>query len=433
MWIASLIPLRIEHHPDATLEVVMRSTGDRTNDTSGNRSSKLNGTSPPAKLNGTSHPEAESSNSQLRVGEDQSRADAFQERSRHPSHLSNSYIRPSNIGLTERSATKALESQPSPESFPQVSQATGIMTAMDQHFNNLKIEMQKIKGLKTHLVQMQQNIRQVQHQVEERQQEVTQMQKRLLGPLAAIQNRAQALLSKTYELHENSLPRLFIILPYPEKRQDTFGRLISDQFRLFFLCECRKHTIAEGIDIPHEIHLAIHEGYHILKPAEFFEKFSSYILTVMQMFKYGITTAGFVVPPLENFNIFEGMDEIQKYLNLTEGTIRTMVDESISFLEQRQKKTAEGVEATDQIAVDELGDLEYPDLSRLKSYLRVRERSSIPGNLYRIVTAESHVEWVCADHYRTIYSEDDIRVLKEIIEVSRGNFLEKLGSSLPGH
>ncbi|KAF9170250.1 hypothetical protein BGX21_009345 [Mortierella sp. AD011] len=422
-----LIPLRIEYQPNATLEIVLRgmeNTGDNTDNAPRDFTSKLNITSPP---------ETESSNNPLQTWKDRSRIDTFQERQQHHTNLSKSHTPSSSVGLIGRSAATAQESQAPLESYPlvmddQANQTTGIMTVMDQHFNNLKVEMQRIKILKTQLVQMQKNIRQAQHQVEEKQQEMTQTQKHLLGPLAAVENRTQSLLSKTYELHENSLPRLFIILPYPEKRQDTFGKLTSDQFRLFFLCECRKHTTTEGGDIPNEIHLSNHEGYHISKPTEFFEKFGSYILTVMQMFKYGITTASVVVQPLEKFSIIDGAEEIQKYIDLTEDTIGTMVDESISFLGQHQKRTVCSTGTTSSIGFDELEDLEYPDLSCLKSYLRIRERGCSLGNLYRVIRAESHVEWICATHYRTIYREDVIHDLNRIVEVNRGYFLENLGS-----
>ncbi|KAF9397029.1 hypothetical protein BGX21_009346, partial [Mortierella sp. AD011] len=415
-----LIPLRIEHHPHTTLEVVLRNTGNKTDDTSGNTITRLSAISPL---------EAEPSNSPTQAGKLRSQVG----RPCYPTHLSKSHVS-STIGLTGRSATTALESQASLESYPlvivdsQVNQTTGIMAAIDQHFNNLKVEMEKIKALKTQLVQTQKNIHQAQHHVEEKQQEVTQTQKQFLSPLAIIQNRTKVLLSKTYELHESSFPRLFIILPYPEERQDTFGRLTSDQFRLFFLCECTKHTTTEGGDILDEIHLANHEGYHISKPTEFFEKFGSYILTVMQMFKYGIAIAGAVVPPLEEINVVKGMDKIQKYIDLTENTIGTMIDESISFLEQQQKRTPNGAGTTDQIGFDELEGLEYPDLSCLKSYLRVRERAYVLGGLYRIITVEGHVKWVCADHSQTNRRDDAIHSLGEIVKVNRGIFMKKLGA-----
>jgi hypothetical protein len=49
------------------------------------------------------------------------------------------------------------------------------------------------------------------------------------------------------------------------------------------------------------------------------------------------------------------------------------------------------------------------------------------GNLYRIVTQEGHVKWVCFDHYRTNYQEVVMERLRDIIAVNAGALLEDIG------
>ncbi|KAF9346604.1 hypothetical protein BGX26_001875 [Mortierella sp. AD094] len=224
------------------------------------------------------------------------------------------------------------------------------------------------------------------------QQEMHQMQKQTLNRLANIQNRVQAMLTQTYELHEYPIPRLFIILPKPARRRDMFGRLFANQFKLFFLCECGEYTKTERTTIPHEIHLAKYKGYDISKPNEFFEKYGSYILTVMHMFKYGIMADGIVVPSLEKFRIIEGQGQGQ-----------------------------------DQTKYEELEVLEGSELRQLQSYLSFRDEGRVLGNLYRIVTTKGHVKWVCNDHYRVNYRENAMNDLREIIEVNSGTFIENIG------
>ena len=115
--------------------------------------------------------------------------------------------------------------------------------------------------------------------------------------MAVLQNRVQAVLTQTYELHEYAIPRLFIVLPQYPSGWDLL-QLFTEKYRLYFLCECGEHTRAASSNssIPHTIHLAKHEGYEINRPNEFFEQYSPYILTILKMLKFGLSVAS--VPSL---------------------------------------------------------------------------------------------------------------------------------------
>ncbi|KAF9997724.1 hypothetical protein BGZ79_008564 [Entomortierella chlamydospora] len=244
-----------------------------------------------------------------------------------------------------------------------------------------------------------------------------------------VQGGVQALLTQNYELHENPIPRLFIILPKAKRLRDKLGKPFSDQFRLFFLCECGEHTMAEGSKIPHEIHLARHEGYDVEKPKELFEEYGSYILALMEIIKYGVAVGSAVMPALSHFKISENIEQIKEYVDLTEKTISGLVDESITFLKDQQTNTMDGIEnGGDRPNYDKLEALAGADLRRLETYLSIKDKGRVLGNLYRIVTLEGHVKWVCIDHYRENYKEKAMHHLKDVIVANNGKFLEEKGN-----
>ncbi|KAF9345691.1 hypothetical protein BGX26_002870 [Mortierella sp. AD094] len=331
-------------------------------------------------------------------------------------------------------------------------QAKGIKDAMNEHFGDMRIDMNENKALQEQILQMQRQMDESQKQLElsqkqmelnqrENQKQVMEMQLRLeenqkqmmklqqqsLDRLAIIQNRIQAVLTQTYELHEYPIPRLFIILPKPARLRDKLGKLFSNHFRLYFLCECGKHTMAEGSTTQHEIHLAKHEGYDIEQPNEFFDKYGSYILTLMQMFKYGITTASVIVPALSTLKLLDNVEAIKDKIDSATKSIGNLVDEAINFLETRQSNAANIDIQSGESKFDKLEALEGADLRQLESYLKVNDSARVLGNLYRIVTLEGHVKWVCLDHYRETYKEAAVQQLKDIVEANSGTFTEEIG------
>ncbi|KAG0350313.1 hypothetical protein BGZ54_003904, partial [Gamsiella multidivaricata] len=282
-----------------------------------------------------------------------------------------------------------------------------IKNALGGRIECLQAEMETNKMLQTRVLQQQEQMLQLQQQA--------------LLRMALIQDRVQAVLTQTYELHEGPVPRLFIVLPMASRRRDKLLEPFSQQFRLYFLCECGTHTISKPTRIFHEFHLAKHEGYDLDRPKEFFEKYGSYVLTLLQMIKYGFTVAGIVVPPLALFKSVEG-------LTSTKENFGAQVDNAISFIEDLQQNNNSGVDTTGgQANMDKLEVLEGADLRQLELYLKVQDQDRCLGNLYRIVTAEGHVKWVCIDHYRANYRATALRQLRDIVELNLGNFIPKKG------
>ncbi|KAG0198459.1 hypothetical protein BGX31_004584, partial [Mortierella sp. GBA43] len=145
------------------------------------------------------------------------------------------------------------------------------------------------------------------------QEEMKQMQIQALSQLALLQSRVRALVTQTYELHEYPIPRLFVVLP-----QDTSSwnpaNLLSNKFRLYFLCECGEHTKSINSKIPHHIHIAKHEGYEISRPTEFFKQYGHYVLTILKMLKFGISVAGVAIPAVSYLVRTDALDQATKSL-----------------------------------------------------------------------------------------------------------------------
>ncbi|KAF9105476.1 hypothetical protein BGX29_012147 [Mortierella sp. GBA35] len=270
------------------------------------------------------------------------------------------------------------------------------------------------------------------------------MQKKALDQLAIIQSKATAILLQTYELHEYPIPRLFIILPKEDTtRREKITTLFVKRFRLYFLCECGEHTKpTDGTEsrMSHEIHLARHEGYDLDRPNEFFRKYGSYILALLQMLKYGVAAAGMVVTPLNIFKVGEGMDEAEKTLKYLESNIGPMVDDAIKYLEglssiQEGTTRLPEVGSTNSsetplpepVVMKKLEALEGADLRNLKSFLKCRDEAKVLGNLYRTVTAEGHVKWVCLDHYRETYRASALQEFCNNLETNDGHYDDRCG------
>ncbi|KAI8349177.1 hypothetical protein B0O80DRAFT_171016 [Mortierella sp. GBAus27b] len=311
----------------------------------------------------------------------------------------------------------------------QVTMQQFMQLSMNQQFDGLRVEMHKNRELQEQLLQLQLLQQQTSDLLVKNQEEMKEMQKVSLDRLAIIQSRVQAVVTQTYELHEYPIPRLFIVLPKSTGVFDKIKNPFVNHFRLYFLCECGSHTMSENSKTQHEIHFAKHEGYDLEKPNEFFERYGSYILTLMNMIKYGVTAAGLVVSPLSGLKIVEGIDTAQQHMDYLKKNLTPLVDSSINFLEGIKHKNDLGKNvAEDHEEFDQLQALEGADLRQLESYLKIKDKGRVLANLYRIVTFEGHVKWVCFDHYKATYRASAVQHLREIVEVNRGTFIEETGT-----
>ncbi|KAF9922851.1 hypothetical protein FBU30_007017 [Linnemannia zychae] len=304
----------------------------------------------------------------------------------------------------------------------------------------LRAEIAKNTTLQAQILEMQIAAEEMSHRMLEMQRQAIGLQEQTLDRLVTIQNRVSAIMTQTYELHEYPIPRLFIILPKEDiTRTESFRNVFAKQFKLYFLCECSNHNQSADQSnktnsndcksgrggsvglLKQEIHLARHEGYDLERPNEFFEKYGSYVLTLLQMLKYGTVVAGVVVPPLAQLGIVDGLDIVRQSAGALYQSMEPKVDSAIEYLQNLTDIQNNGS------ASDNLEALEGADLRQLSSFLKNKDEGGVLGNLYRTVTTEGHVKWVCLDHYRATYGLSAQRELREIVDIYRGRYDEPIG------
>jgi len=265
----------------------------------------------------------------------------------------------------------------------------------------------------------------LQHELASKQDEMKQLQIQALDRLALLQKSVKALLTQTYELHEYPIPRLFIVLPDNTSSWNPMD-LLSNKFRLYFLCECGEHTKSINTKIPHHIHLAKHEGYELARPTEFFQRYGPYVLTILQMLKYGITVAGVAVPALAQLIRPDAVDQVTDGLKSLKDTLEPGVNQAIDYIEKFSADQGQEVVGLSE-QLDNNEALEGADLRQLELFLKNKDEKRVLGNLYRTVTTEGHVKWVCIDHYRENYHEKTANAFREAVAVLDGSFDEDIG------
>jgi hypothetical protein len=273
----------------------------------------------------------------------------------------------------------------------------------------------------------QEEIKQLQEQALENQKEMKQLQERALGQLVVLQSRVQAILTQTYELHEYPIPRLFVVLPQDPSGWDSVNPF-SNKFRLYFLCECGEHTksMSSKSNISHDIHFAKHEGYEIARPSEFFQQYGPYILTILKMLKFGISVAGVAVPAISLLFRSDAIDKTTASLQKLTDLVKPGMDHVIDWMD---KGSANEDEAGDEFAeqMEKKEALEGADLRKLHTFLKDKDGNKVLGDLYRTVTDEGHVKWVCIDHYRVNYQENSAKEFLRVLDSVGGSFNENVG------
>jgi len=294
----------------------------------------------------------------------------------------------------------------------QVQQAEGIKVDMAKHFERVKAETDKI----------------------------IELQQQMMDRLAIIQAQIQAVMVQTYELHEYPIPRLFIILPKAPRTLDSLLKPFSNQFRLYFLCECGAHTTRDGSREIDRVHLAHHPGYDIERPTEFFQKYGPYVLAVLRLVQTGAIVAGTIVPQLRNSQFAQDLMHAEEELDfLNEGLefynserVGGMVNRTVSYLENTNKehdrRGLRGMpvnKTVDQSVMNDARVIESVELKHLDRYLSSVDPRRTFGDLYRSVTSDGHVKWVCRTHFKQNYCEQALARLRGVVEVNRGAYEEQ--------
>ncbi|KAF9577007.1 hypothetical protein BGW38_008081, partial [Lunasporangiospora selenospora] len=177
---------------------------------------------------------------------------------------------------------------------------------------------------------------------------------------------------------------------------------------------------------PHEIHFAKHEGYEIARPSEFFQQYRHYILTLLKMLKVRLSVAGVAVPTLSNLFPSDTIGKVRISLTRLRDNIEPGMDLMIDLME---KISMNGGEAVVEFAEDmeKKEALEGADLRKLCAFLKNKGDNTVLGNMYRTVTDEGHIKWVCIDHYRVNYQESSAKEFQLVLGSVGGSFNENDG------
>ncbi|KAF9924948.1 hypothetical protein FBU30_005222 [Linnemannia zychae] len=277
-----------------------------------------------------------------------------------------------------------------------------------------------------------------------------------LDHLVALQQQVQAVFTQSYELHEYSSPRLFIVLPEIDYQgfnpKSILESRTHQKFRLYFLCECGFHTNPTGPNQANYIHIARHEGYEITRPTEFFRKYGPRTLQMLRILKSGLTVAGMVIPALHTIAAVDlpGSLMIKDLDKMVMESIRyldqynTGLDTSISGIDNGSGKINKAKidslvgsipvpDESQSTVIDALFQesfiqMEGADLRRLQSFLKRNDQNGIHANLFRTVDAQGHVRWICLDHYRATYPQRQDREFENEIKLNHGLYDGHLGT-----
>ncbi|KAG0377520.1 hypothetical protein BGX24_005963 [Mortierella sp. AD032] len=77
--------------------------------------------------------------------------------------------------------------------------------------------------------------------------------------------------------------------------------------------------------------------------------------------------------------------------------------------------------------MNKLEALEGADHRHQGSFLKSKDDAKVLGNLYRTVTSERHVKWVCLDHYRETYRASALKEFRNNLEANNRQYDDRCG------
>jgi hypothetical protein len=226
-------------------------------------------------------------------------------------------------------------------------------------------------------------------------------QKRLADDLVVMQPYTEE--TPCASFNEPSIPGLFIVLPKAKSIGDS-KELGCAQFRLHFLCEFSSQTKdLEGA--VQAIHSANHPGYELSDPSDFFDKYGSYLLTIMTIVRFGFKAKGLVVPPL---TLTTGVGTSQDHLSHLGKN--SLIDLTIRHI----KITTGHVGSSTNERM--LGLLE---LDQVKQHLKIENGEGVSGGLIQTIAQDGLCTWMCDEHQRQNH-ESAMELLEEAVTLGGG-------------
>ncbi|KAK3808706.1 MAG: hypothetical protein J3Q66DRAFT_444611 [Benniella sp.] len=227
-----------------------------------------------------------------------------------------------------------------------------------------------------------------------------------LKPLL-LQIKANHITGVHYGVFEHMEQKMFVILP----EGDTF----KDGFRLHFLCECCQltrmdlelptnwHQGEEALKkdrrgLPHQLHLTKHEGYKLRYTEEFVARYGNHMWILLHMLQDGYEDQGVSVPPMEEGSV-----------------LRKKIALAIAYIEGEPDPG------------EREGSWDFSQVSEFYVAVGVSNEGSV-GSLCRIITSDGYAKWVCYEHYRERFPENDYKILQSTLNTFFYN--EALGAVL---
>lgn len=230
--------------------------------------------------------------------------------------------------------------------------------------------------------------------------------------------RMKHIMTQMYELHEYTTPRYFFILPVKHhnwKTINTVQNLFLLHYKLYFLCECS--------DEPDKLHVAPHDGYSVKTPSEFIANYGSYLRTTLNIARGVLSVGGYLIPQSGNVSTFmnntlpssakerTNYDEMNNKLDVVENMLNKTNNELV-HVDQSMRR---------QVVFPDV-PLQGSQLRELEAFLDIVDNNHSLGNLYRIVTDDGHVRWVCLQHYNAIGFNNKLSEYIRQLEAIGGKF-----------
>ncbi|CAF1229557.1 unnamed protein product [Adineta steineri] len=224
------------------------------------------------------------------------------------------------------------------------------------------------------------------------------------------QEKIKQAMTLMYELNEYTTPRHFFILKVENDNQgirEIVNNLLQHEYKLYFLCDCS--------DDPNERHSAPHDGYLIKEPAKLIADYGSYIRTTLNIIKTALPIIGHIIG-LQIHKAPALISEVASSLDTC--TLMTKINEVENLLDQAEEKSFTTSTSKEVKAMSHHLPLHGAPLRELVNYLEGVDNKNSLGNLYKKITDDGHVRWVCLEHYDTNYYKQRmyqcIRQLKDL-------------------
>ncbi|KAF9980962.1 hypothetical protein BGZ75_007781, partial [Mortierella antarctica] len=257
-----------------------------------------------------------------------------------------------------------------------------------------------------------------------------------LGHSLSIRDQAKTICTHNYELHEHPCPHLFVTLPEfkgPPRESYELKDLSRDKFRLHFICEGGTHRRSDergetsSDHSEDHVHLALHEGYELLRPNEFHDQFGQYVLGMLQFMKECQSTGSNLVKLGGSLTTAADKKLLQEALNV-EKMIKfgPAVDMITNYVQTKLdiKHPLDGVRDSQNTA-GYVSALKGAELRRLETFLRKKDQERVLGNLWRVVTPEGRVKWVCKHHFNEAHRHEARQKFLQLVITNNSGFFQE--------